>query len=69
MAQYQEPRAQIKCFFDLYLYLAEKYCKNPKVPAVQLHVNPALAITWLVGVTIYCTVHFSITIDLHLANF
>ena len=43
-----------KNFFDLHLYLAGKYCKNPKVPEVQLNVNPAWAITWLVGVTTYC---------------
>ena len=28
---------------------------NPKVPVTQLNVNPARAITWFVGVTIYCT--------------
>ena len=44
-----------KIFFDLHLYLAGKYCKNPKVPEAQPNVNPARAITWLVGVTIYCT--------------
>ena len=44
-----------KTFFDLHLYLAGKYCKNPIVPGVQLNVNLAWAITWLVGVTIYCT--------------
>ena len=42
-------------FFGLHLYLAGKYCKNLKMPGVQLNVNPARAITWLVGVTIYCT--------------
>ena len=42
-------------FFGPHLYLAEKYCENPKVPGAQLNVNPARAITWLVGVTIYCT--------------
>ena len=35
--------------------MAGKYCKNPKVPGAQLNVNPARAITWFVGVTIYCT--------------
>ena len=44
-----------KTFFDLYRYLAGKYCKNHKVPGVQLNVNPAWAITRLVGVTIYCS--------------
>ena len=48
------PRSD-KTFFGLHLYLAGKYCKNPKVPGVQLNVNPAWAITWLVGATIYCT--------------
>ena len=43
-----------KTYFGLHLYLAEKYCKNPKVPGAQLNVNPARAITWLVGETIYC---------------
>ena len=42
-------------FFGLHMYLAEKYCENPKVPWVQLNVNPAWAITWLVDQTIYCT--------------
>ena len=40
-------------FFGLHLYLAEKYCKNPKVPGAQLNVNPARAATRFVGVTIY----------------
>ena len=44
-----------KTFFGLHLYLAGKYCENPKVPGAQLNVNPARAITWLVGVIIYCT--------------
>ena len=43
-----------KTFFYLHLYLAGNYCKNPKVPEVQLNVNQAWAITWLVGVTINC---------------
>ena len=41
-----------KTFFGLHLYLAGKYCKNPKVPGAQLNVNLARAITWFVGVTI-----------------
>ena len=45
-----------KTFFDLHLYLAGKYCENLKVPEAQLNVNPAWAITWLVGVAIYCTI-------------
>ena len=42
-------------FFGLHIYLAGKYCENPEVPGAQLNVNPARAITWFVGVTIYCT--------------
>ena len=48
-------RVQIRLFLGLHLYLAEKYCVNPKVPWAQLNVNPAQTITWFVGVTIYCT--------------
>ena len=55
MAQCQEPRAQITLFFGLHQYLAKKYCENLKVSGAQLIVNPARAITWFVGVTIYCT--------------
>ena len=51
----QGPRAQMRFFFGLHLYLAEKYCKNPKVPEAQFNVNPARAITWFAGVTIYRT--------------
>ena len=53
MPQCQEPRAQIGLFFGLHLYLAGKYCENLKAPEAQLIVNPAPAIIWLVGVTIY----------------
>ena len=49
-----DPRSY-KTFFGPHLYLTEKYCENPKVPGAQHNVNPAPAITWLVGVTIYCT--------------
>ena len=55
MAQYHGPRAQIRLFFSLHLYLAGKYCENLKVPGAQLNVNAARAIIWFVGVTIYCT--------------
>ena len=68
MAQCQGPRTQIRLFFGLHLCLVGKYWyKNSKVSAAQLNINPARAITWFVGVTIYCT--FSITIHLHLASF
>ena len=65
MAQCQRPRAQVRHFFGLHLYLAG----NLKVSGAQLNVNPARTITWFVGVTIYCTYCISITIHLHLANF
>ena len=55
MAQCQGPHAQIRLFFGLHLYLAEKCCKSLKVPEAQLNVNPAREITWFVGVTIYGT--------------
>ena len=45
----------VKLVFGLHLYLVGKYCENPKVPGAQFSVNPARAITWFVGVTIYCT--------------
>ena len=48
------PRSDKTCF-DLHLYLAEKYCKNLKMPGAQLNINPAWAITWFVGVAIYYT--------------
>ena len=67
MAQCQGPHAQIRLFFGLHLYLAEKYCENPKVLGAQLNVNPVRAITWFVSVSIYCT--FSIAIHLHLVSF
>ena len=35
------PRAQIRLFFGIHLYLAGKYCKNLKVLGFQLNVNPA----------------------------
>ena len=35
--------------------MAGKYCENLEVPGAQLNVNPPWAITWFVGVTIYCT--------------
>ena len=56
MAECQGPCAQmVRLFSGLHLYLAGKYCENPKVTGAQLDVNPARAKTWFVGVTIYCT--------------
>ena len=40
---------------DKTMYLAGKYSKNLKVPGTQLNINPARAIPWFVGVTIYLT--------------
>ena len=45
--------ALILDFFGFHLYLARKYCKNPKEPWSPHNVNPAQARTWCVGVTIY----------------
>ena len=63
MAQCQKLRAQMaRLFFGLHLCLTGKYCEiNPKMPGTQLNENPARAITWFVGATIYC----AITIYLH----
>ena len=55
MPHCQGPRAQRRHLFGLHLHLAGKYCENPELPGAQLNVNPARAITWFVGVTIYCT--------------
>ena len=55
MTRCQMPCAHIRLFLVFTCYLAGKYCKNPKVPGAQHNVNPARAITWLAGVTIYCT--------------
>ena len=41
MAQCQGPRAQVRILFGFHLYLAGKYCENPKLPGAQLNVNPA----------------------------
>ena len=69
MAQCQRPRAHLRLFFGLHLYLAGKYCGNPKVPRAQHKVNLARAIAWFVGVTIYCT-FFSNNLPLgYLASF
>ena len=37
------------------MYLAGKYCENPKVQGVELKVNSARTTPWFVGVTIYST--------------
>ena len=40
---------------DIFLVFTCTYQENLKVPGGQLNVNPARAITWFEGVTIYCT--------------
>ena len=49
------PRSNGKTFFGFNLYLARRYCKIPKVQGAPRNVNPAWAIPWLFGITIYCT--------------
>ena len=49
------PRSDKRVFVGLHLYLAEKHYENPEAPGIQLNVNPARAMTLLVGVTLYCT--------------
>ena len=54
MAQCHGPRAHIRLFF-IFTYIRHKNVgKIPKCQGSKLNVNPAWAITWLVGVTIYC---------------
>ena len=68
MAQYQGPRAQMVRLFLLSTSIwQEDVAKIPEVPGTPRNVYPAGAITWLVGVTIYCT--FSITTHVYLASF
>ena len=55
MAQCQGPRAQIRLFLVFTCIWKGKFCKTTKVPGAQPNVNPAPAISWFVGVTIYCT--------------
>ena len=65
MAQYQGPRAQMVRLFLLFTSIwQEDVAKIPEVPGTPRNVYPAGAITWLVGVTIYCT--FSITTHIYL---
>ena len=52
------PLSDDKTFFGLHQFnyiWQEDVAKIPKVPGVPLNVNPARAIAWLAGVTIYCT--------------
>ena len=57
MAQCQGSRAQIVRLFLVITYIwPEDVAKFPKVPGAPRKVNPARAITWLVGITIYCVI-------------
>ena len=57
MAQCQGPRAQMVTIFLVFTYIREHgFAKIPKVLGVARNVNPARTITWLVGITIYCTI-------------
>ena len=42
--------------FSINLYLAEKVLKISKVSRAPHNINPGPAMTWLVGVIIYCTI-------------
>ena len=71
MTQYQlgAPRPNCKSFFGLHLYLAERCCENFQSARDPARCKSGPAITWLVGVTIYCTIFFyNLVIYLHLAS-
>ena len=51
------PRAQmVRFFFYLHLYLAGRSCQNPQSASGPARCKSGPAITWLVGVTFYCTI-------------
>ena len=55
MAQCQGTRAQmVRLYFGF--QLCRKCCKNPQSARSLRNVTTARAITWLLGVTIYCTI-------------
>ena len=52
-----EPRAQmVRLFFFLHLYLAGRSCENPQSARGPARFKSGPAITWLIGVTISCTI-------------
>ena len=56
MAQCQGPRAQMIRLYLVFIYIwQEDVAKTPEVPATPRNAKPAFAITWSVGVTIYCS--------------
>ena len=70
MAQCQGPRAHMVRLFLIFIYIwQDNVAKIPKVLGAQRNVNPARAITCLVGATNLLLDHFSITTHLHLASF
>ena len=58
MTQYQlgAPSWNRKAFFSLHLHLAERCCKNLPRARGPARCKSGPAITWLVSVTIYCTI-------------
>ena len=58
MAQYQlrALRSNLKTFYGLYLHLAEGCCENLQSARGPVRRKSDPAITWLVSVTIYCTI-------------
>ena len=54
MAQCHGPRVHIRLFLIFIYIWQENITKIPKFQGSKLNVNPAWAITWLVGITIYC---------------
>ena len=55
MAQCQGLRTQIRLFFRSSPVFGRKILQKSQSARGSLNVNPAQAITWFVGVTIYCT--------------
>ena len=56
MAQCQGPCTHMVRLFLLFMCIwQEDVAKIPEVPGAPRNANPAREITWLVGVTIYCT--------------
>ena len=58
MTQHQlgAPSGNCKFFLGLHLYLAERCCENLQSAKGLARCKFGLAITWLVDVTIYCTI-------------
>ena len=71
MVQCQGPSSpMLRLFFLVFTYIWwEDFAKISEVPGAPHNVNPAWSITWLVSVTINCTVPFSTIIHFHLASF